>query len=1103
MLRPAILIGCGGSGQKAIRYVRDAVERRIRHAGWQRELPAGWVFLALDTLNAQDSPEEIPLLPQSDFHTISPTFNSYQDLESAVLATYPPARARSYEDNGLYESEGLYLEVLGWRPRPSEVRVPLKKGAGANRAVGRLAGIESLRRILDRPIEKAFEAAGQAGGDLAEISELLGVPVKPGSDVQLPMVVVCASMAGGTGAGIALDVIEIVRNIDSAGAFPSLVLFTPDIFDDASFDAERSSMAGNALALMSETLNAYWDNERQASPLWASALGQPGRGPHATFLVGRRSLRGGDLGDAAAVYKAVGESLANWVTNHGVQERVDDIVTVNWRDNASKRLGGYPFGMEFQTGAVSSFGAATLSVGRDRFERWATDLLAREVLEALAHGHEREELKKPGSGDQPETVRVKELADTAAHQIVRGDSMTSIRQPPTDNAHHQGALSARHSYASADGARAEQRRVESDLRAEFPANAQGSGSEWHSWLRSAAQQRRVESLQRAQAFDATRWGTDMLAATCRAISAAVAESSLPVARHAVERATELLSAEVEALRRDSDTALRQSDDNLRDALQGIQSVAQARTDSPPFDDAVEGLARGIARAWFAERLDMAAFAIEGAIHRVFYPAGETLRQKVRSVNEALERVDEWPRARSGVPPKYCPSSVELPLESHDAWPDLLDDLCREAVSSRTAAALPINAARFTLIAGDEVTEPLLWPVSTVWSPTESSMAVFTCPASDEEIVARVSGWARRPGSRFDRVVSEGLRDYLDAQDPVSGAIREDHVDRLAKLRTQLEAAKLKSAPLVRVDDAMHSQIYSTAPPVVSSEMLVCAPFPFPEGHPAHDIAQQIIGVNNYRLADADVSSVLVSSFLSKPIHPMSVVSFTEPVADAVQSAAGVDANLRASFWLWRRARRLDQFIPLPRAIRQAMIRGFAVGRLCGYVSCDTARRLLVSSDAGPVEFPYPLLTQVETDDVLAGLLESFALAFAFVGVDKQRAFRAYQCLHDLGESADGVHGDLSAWLLNGDTPFERVDHPRAIGDSPEARKSTGDRYLAENLEHLERIAAQPLSGHEDETKPHSGRAKLHVPTREIVSEIINSYRQVKEALRSVGESSVI
>ncbi|MCY4669918.1 MAG: hypothetical protein OXC29_18255 [Rhodococcus sp.] len=595
---------------------------------------AGWVFLALDTLNVQEDPVEIPLLPQSDFNSISPMFNSYQQLESAVLTRHAPAKAKTHRDNGLYKHDGTYLEVLGWRPRQSEVRVPLKTGAGANRAVGRFAGINSLQHILEHPIERAFEAAEQASGHLGEISELLRVPVKPGGEVPSPMVVVCASMAGGTGAGVALDVVEIIRNAHPDGSFPSLVLFTPDIFNEAKFDAQRSSMAGNALSLLSETLNVYWDNEQQAFPLWAGSLNQPGRGPQATFLVGRRSLRGGDLGDAASVYKAVGESLANWVTNYSVQEAVHHFVTVNWDERAAGSLGGYPFGKQHQTGAVSSFGAATLSIGRDRFERWATDLLAREVLEGLAHGHLRTELQDPGLSNQPESVLVGKLADAASQHIARGDSTTPLRLQPSDDTMHRGALSAKDAYAHVDAVRSEQRKIELDFHEEFPPNTEGTGSEWHSWLRSAAQQRRVESLQRARAFDATTWGTEMLAASCRAISAVVARSSLQVARHAVERTSELLNEEVESLRRSSDEARRQSDNELTEALRRIQGVPKVSRDSTTFDEAVRGLATGIARVWHAERLDMAAMAIEAASHRVFYPAGDTLPTGCGSVGLA-------------------------------------------------------------------------------------------------------------------------------------------------------------------------------------------------------------------------------------------------------------------------------------------------------------------------------------------------------------------------------------------------------------------------------------------------------------------------------------
>ena len=45
MLRPIIFIGCGGSGQKAVRYVRDSVRRHLEHKGWEGGFPEAWQIL--------------------------------------------------------------------------------------------------------------------------------------------------------------------------------------------------------------------------------------------------------------------------------------------------------------------------------------------------------------------------------------------------------------------------------------------------------------------------------------------------------------------------------------------------------------------------------------------------------------------------------------------------------------------------------------------------------------------------------------------------------------------------------------------------------------------------------------------------------------------------------------------------------------------------------------------------------------------------------------------------------------------------------------------------------------------------------------------------
>ena len=69
MLRPVIMIGCGGSGQKAVRYVRDSVRRHLEHKGWEGGFPKSWQFIGIDTLTTQEDPN-IPFLPNNDYLSI-------------------------------------------------------------------------------------------------------------------------------------------------------------------------------------------------------------------------------------------------------------------------------------------------------------------------------------------------------------------------------------------------------------------------------------------------------------------------------------------------------------------------------------------------------------------------------------------------------------------------------------------------------------------------------------------------------------------------------------------------------------------------------------------------------------------------------------------------------------------------------------------------------------------------------------------------------------------------------------------------------------------------------------------------------------------------
>lgn len=94
MLRPVIIIGCGGSGQKTVRYVRDAVRRRLIRAGWRHEIPQAWQFLAIDRVETQED-GSIPYLPNNDYVSIASKFDNFQQLNNAIDAKFGPEGNRS------------------------------------------------------------------------------------------------------------------------------------------------------------------------------------------------------------------------------------------------------------------------------------------------------------------------------------------------------------------------------------------------------------------------------------------------------------------------------------------------------------------------------------------------------------------------------------------------------------------------------------------------------------------------------------------------------------------------------------------------------------------------------------------------------------------------------------------------------------------------------------------------------------------------------------------------------------------------------------------------------------------------------------------------
>ena len=1098
------MIGCGGSGQKAVRYVRDSVRRRLEHSGWDGGVPKSWRFIGLDTLNIQESPGEIPTLPAEDYESISLKFETYQALTDYLLAQHRPD-----------DPSSGYHELVGWRPNPADVFVPLLSGAGQMRGVGRIAGVAALDTVVRKKVVDAFSDCDAGGPELQQVSQHLGIPVPPGTPVPDPMVVVLGSMAGGTGAGILLDVIDLVRRTDLRGAFPIAVIFTPDIFNA---DANEA-MAANGLAMMSELMSSYWDTELSHDKLIPAQVRLDNRGPHSTFLIGRKNLRGIDLEDQRNVYRAVGETLGSWVSSISVQESIYNFITTNWAMNAPNNQGGYPFDTVRQPGVVSSFGSSTISIGRDRFQDYTSKLIMREILDGLYEGHNKKAVIELGED-------AKNMNDVAILEKIANLRFEEYLKECHLDERGTEANQITDKFASNALGKEEVKEIKNALKLPFETQS-GTPAEWHQKLGSQAAMVENQSLTRAiSGFDelVSEWGSESFERILMATSRSISRYGLKVGELLVGKAVnEVLQVSAE-VHQDSEEDRQKSTakrEEAKSTLRNTEAKGALNFGAAPVQAAFDQLAQSTLFAWRASRRKSVANAMASLANEILTTLMAKISQAHGLVHGLVTRIDgqpslveTWPTYRGGIPEGFRPSPLEFFLEDVEGWEaaieGLADEVTKLAVDSGYQSVNSIDATRYLINMGgfpaneQHNVSPILWSSSETpqWVPGANPQIVAAC--TKEDLEGRVSSWIHRPSSPMSRYFSEGLREYLNSMDRYGKPIG-DHTQRLTLFKKKLLEAKNQSAPLVELNNGLNAVIHGSQP-MIKEKPLVQG-FPFTIGHPARELVVAVMGEGSH-FTDTDRESVLISSFIEYPFHPMIVNSFVQPLGAVLNQIGNNEAALRGSFWRFRRTKTLEDFIPLPDHTRLAIIRGFAVARMLGYATADPTREVSITGTDGPLRFPFPLLTEVSQDNVLPALMEAFVKCYGTVQVQHEAAFAPYERLYQLGEGsgeAYTLHGEAETFLRDGTLPFAAQDqsrYERACAETEVERTANLVKYLEENIKRFKTIEAKPFSGQE----VRSGVGTV-IPedamTIELIDDLIRGYSEVQTSLHTRSTGSVV
>lgn len=1111
MLRPFLLIGVGGSGGKTLRIVHHELARTLREIGWENGFPAGWQFLHVDVPSVADGddPDLPPQLANSEYAGLVTAGVNYRNIDSALTG-------------GTGRSEAGDA-IAGWRPAPEQVAVPVERGAGQFRALGRVITLANLKSVKVRMDDAIRNINGRdVTAQLMELTTLTGGT--PSSVVKTPVAIVVSSIAGGSGAGAVIDICDLLR-ASGNGVWPGEsmgILYSPDVFDYLD-PARRRGVRPNALATLSELMSGYW-NKQGPSKETSNILNRQGvvvgdidrLGPRYNFLVGNKNefITYRTQND---IYNAMGRSLASWMTSTSLQDRMDAYVSGNWTSSAI----AVPDELRLKTNEMetpfTAMGSARVGLGRDRFRDYAAQRLARAAVEQLLFRHEKTRTR----GDERQSrVIAQELADQrflafltmsklnerseeqndildAIRPETRNESLLTLK----DKIHQQVTASAPPKGLSVtewrDRISQKVRELIDRTLDEFDVANRERGRAWVGSIQADIRRLAAQTL----AMEGVVVSSILFRKLAEELRAVRTELEQEVSKHM--RAGENIEGEIESALRTADGDLLPSNHpNVNQAVnRGIAAIHYRS----------EARLRHLVVGVLPDLIDNVVLRMAEEIER----AGEALQNEREPRNGQTSLISRWPEGDE-VPKVLLPAANEFLLEEPESYGATLYDLVSRTVQVADREGAFEKALRLVIMGAQEH-EPErqdLVGQPAAWTPREHELhlelaspqrASFDIKMTGQDLLDRAIEWLHAPGTPAGSYVKEGLARYFDA-DHVEPAERSK---RLSRFEQQFAASVDAAQPLVGIKKAVlvavhgrhdvRSETFFTELPVASNsdEGAVVKRVLEAKGLWSADTAK------SFNISDRgfiDAFTVLV-----EPYEPVVFDSLMKPIAEEWGDRSKT-ADGREEFWRWRRARELPEFIPAAPAVRKAMVRGWFTAAILKQIELnDQEATIFVPNPVGGSgawrSFPNPLLASGihAQHDYLPLALESLPLAFVDISVSAELTpILPYRRLRDLGTSG---HGGLDAyespvkeledWVLQGQlpqgAPIPNVEHAGSESGTWTERRAA----VASRAESLLKTYQNLFASVERRSEPAVPRAF------ELRTEIVTSLDEILRAVREL------
>lgn len=1065
MLRPFLLVGVGGSGGKTLRIVRDELTRRLSQAGWTGDLPRGWQFMHIDVPSHADGNEpDLPAqLPDRDYVGLVGAGLTYRHIDGALAGSGRTAMADA---------------MAGWRPNPGKVNVPVEKGAGQFRALGRLitvANLKAAKTHIDQAIRTMSGA--EVTGELQEVSRVLGLTVD--AKAHSPIAIVVSSIAGGSGAGAVIDVCDTLRATGETWASESFgILYAPDVFDYLP-EEKRRGVRPNALATVSELLAGYW-NKQGPSEATTMLLEKQGittgdvdrTGPRYSFLVGARN-EFVSYATQNDVYRAMGRSLASWVASPTLQDRMEAYTQGNWAQTAVTVQDNLPLKSNDMETPLTALGSARVSLGRDRFRDYAAERLARTAVERVLLRHEE---MRERDDDRTERALVEDLAQPLFGSFLQDARLNERGEKANDILDALRPANRNDRLA----------KLTLELTESASANSPEKGrkvAEWRQLIMRRINDGRPDFLDACELEHRERaraWVNEVQRRLLQVTAGYVAREGAPVTKELLSKlVTELeqvsveLQQEVLKHRRTASEVEQFVDAQLREAGGDLVPATH-----PNIRLAVARGVQGLQNQTEAALRDLAVELIPDLAQNVVAP----LRDALTHAHQGLVRDDSsqggqpaktalWPDGED-VPKRLRPAPNEFLVDPVEEFPQVFNTLVEKTVGAKAPgsdlrdAVMQVITGSDHLIAADQA----MIACRQVWVPKYTALhasatdtpsrASFDFDLAAERIRGRADAWVSAPSSPIGRYMHESLRAYLgDDANPEDLARRETRFE--GSLISAIDAA----APLVNINKGVLVAVHNKNE--INSECFTSS-IPFPARSRGRDIVQRVMESRGRwtpemekAISDSPDASIDFFSVLSEPYEPVVYWSLMGPIASE-WGARSQNPDTRQEFWRWRRARPLTEFVPASPGIRKAMVRGWFTASLLGQLRLDGPRaEVFVPSETGGsgrwMAFPQPLLV----DDISAQyeylpvVLQSLPLALVDVAVQASIDPAApYRRLRQLGEAGGGgfdsyatLSRALTEWINKGDhAQGAPVPEPARVGasdDDPAQRRKQVEKSLDE------------------------------------------------------------